>query len=234
MEERLREREGKGKNSNSKKKKKVTPTATAILDAGKKKRKSKHAPTEQSSKRKDFFQRGAPLLNHSGIGIQVPAAERRNAQDPRFSSLSGRLNQDHFDYHYKFVLKDMRKAELELLKRRIQARKVPGKKGQRLRQKLNVSLQDQDDDLLKLQQLQQDMATYKQEEERRAIQKSQKQKMKDQLLSGQRQKEYYPKKQQVKQWTAEQRLLGKQKGEQEKILVKKRKKQKSKHASYMA
>ena len=118
-------------------------------------KKSKHAPTEVSSKRKDYFNRGAPQeLNSAGIGIEI-GAHRYKPRDPPMSSMSGRLQEDHFEHHYGF-LQDLRQQEIDAAQRRIKARGVQGKKGQRLRQKLGLttenapSLEDDQQKLLTL------------------------------------------------------------------------------------
>jgi ribosomal RNA-processing protein 36 len=102
-----------------------------------KKKKSKHAPTEVSSKRSDFFNRGAPKLNESGIGVEI-GAHRYKPIDPRTSNLSGHLNEEHFEQNYAF-LEEMRNKEIGQLKKQIAARKVTGKKGKRMRRHLNVT-----------------------------------------------------------------------------------------------
>lgn len=66
-----------------------------------KRKKSKHAPTEMSSKRRDFFAR-KPDLNSSGVGISI-GANRYKPRDPRMVTLSGHLDQDTFDKRYGFL-----------------------------------------------------------------------------------------------------------------------------------
>jgi len=101
------------------------------------KKKSKHAPTEMSSKRQDYFARGRPDLNSSGIGVSI-GANRYRARDPRTESLSGHLDADAFDKRYDF-LDRMQEEEIELLKRRVNAWKTSGKKGQKERRKLGIN-----------------------------------------------------------------------------------------------
>jgi ribosomal RNA-processing protein 36 len=108
-----------------------------LLQQTRHKKKSKHAPTEMSSKRQDYFARGRPDLNSSGIGVSI-GANRYRARDPRTESLSGHLDVDAFDKRYDF-LDTMQEAEIELLKRRVNAWKTSGKKGQKERRKLGIN-----------------------------------------------------------------------------------------------
>jgi ribosomal RNA-processing protein 36 len=101
------------------------------------KKKSKHAPTEMSSKRQDYFARGRPDLNSSGIGVSI-GANRYRARDPRTESLSGHLDVDAFDKRYEF-LDTMQETEIDILKRRVNAWKTSGKKGQKIRRKLGMN-----------------------------------------------------------------------------------------------
>ena len=118
--------------------KKVATSLCSESDAArnlKKKKKSKHAPTEMSSKRKDFFQRGAPNLQNSGLasfgtGLYKP-------RDPRMQSLSGYFDQNLFDQSYGF-LEDIRDKEIGELKTRIDAQKATGRAGQRKRRQLGL------------------------------------------------------------------------------------------------
>jgi len=64
-------------------------------------KKSKHAPTEMSSKRRDFYSRKADL-NSSGIGVSI-GANKYKPRDPRMVSLSGHLDTDLFDKRYAFL-----------------------------------------------------------------------------------------------------------------------------------
>jgi hypothetical protein len=67
-----------------------------------KRKRSKHAPTEMSSKRRDYFSRGKPDLNSSGIGVSI-GANRYKPRDPRMVSLSGHLDADMFEKRYDFL-----------------------------------------------------------------------------------------------------------------------------------
>ena len=66
-----------------------------------KSKKSKHAPTEMSSKRRDFYNRKTDL-NSSGIGVSI-GANKYKPRDPRMVSLSGHLDADLFDKRYGFL-----------------------------------------------------------------------------------------------------------------------------------
>ena len=66
-----------------------------------KRKKSKHAPTVMSSKRRDFYSRKADL-NSSGIGISI-GANKYKPRDPRMISLSGHLDNDLFEKRYGFL-----------------------------------------------------------------------------------------------------------------------------------
>lgn len=66
-----------------------------------KRKKSKHAPTEMSSKRRDFYSRKTDL-NSSGIGVSI-GANKYKPRDPRMVSLSGHLDDDLFEKRYGFL-----------------------------------------------------------------------------------------------------------------------------------
>jgi hypothetical protein len=101
----------KGKHGNQEKEKaKKSSDADAISsdessieqETKSKRKKSKHAPTEMSSKRRDFFSRGKPDLNSSGIGVSI-GANKYKPRDPRMVSLSGHLDTDLFEKRYSFL-----------------------------------------------------------------------------------------------------------------------------------
>lgn len=130
--------------------------------------KSKHAPTEMSSKRRDHFARlKRSDLNSSGIGISI-GANKYKPRDPRMVSLSGHLDADTFEKRYAFLddvsfqlyffrfntkfspnvsqilahtkfVSKVQEKEIEKLKYRIKAWKTTGKKGQRERKKLGLT-----------------------------------------------------------------------------------------------
>mmetsp|Transcript_22738 Transcript_22738/g.37642 ORF Transcript_22738/g.37642 Transcript_22738/m.37642 type:complete len:317 (-) Transcript_22738:24-974(-) len=201
---------------------------------GENKKRSKHAPTQASSKRSEFFKRGAPQLNSAGIGVEI-GAHRYKARDPRMSSMSGRLNEDHFEHHYGF-LEDLRKEEITALQRRSQARKVSGKKGQKLRQKLgltaaNATTVEQDQEQLLM--LKQQQAQYQRNQVDRTAKRSVKRKLREEVETGQR-GAYFVKRKDLKRMELEAKYdeLSKR-GGVDRMLEKRRKKNKSKDSSLM-
>ncbi|GAX15319.1 hypothetical protein FisN_8Lh396 [Fistulifera solaris] len=199
-------------------------------------KKSKHAPTEASSKRSDFF---ATLrqtqIGGVGTGIDL-GAHRYQSKDPRISNLHGHLQEDHFQQNFAFV-QDLSKNEIKTLQRSIHAWKTPGKKGQQLRRKLGLtggttSLQ-QDQERLK--QLRHEIAEWERQEIERVAHRSVKQKLQDQAATTG--KFYFPKRRDLRKMQDDAKMeeLRKRQGEGavEKVIAKRRKKNKSKDASLM-
>lgn len=219
------------------------------------KKSSKHAPTEVSSKRADFFRRGAPNLDNSGIGISINA-HRYQPRDPRMAvgaaanegTSSTAAPQDDF-------LLDLRKKEIGELQRRVKAWKQPGKKGQRMRRTLGITTDSNSSlerDQAELQRLTQEQASY----ERAILEQRAKAKVQEAIQQRQpanSDKKYYPKRRELKQmqWQAKLDLLKQQDGGDnadepaskpnakqqtssnkavEKMVLKRRKRLKSKHA----
>lgn len=87
-----------------------------------KKKTSKSAPTEMSSKR--------PVTRKREV-VPVPS---RNARDPRFDSAVGRVNEEQFSKNYAF-LKDYQDSEISVLKEQIKKTK-----DERLREQLRAKL----------------------------------------------------------------------------------------------
>jgi hypothetical protein len=81
--------------------KKSTDSDESSVDGTSKRKKSKHAPTEMSSKRRDFYSRKGDL-NNSGIGVSI-GANKYKPRDPRMVSLSGHLDADLFEKRYGFL-----------------------------------------------------------------------------------------------------------------------------------
>ncbi|GMH96447.1 hypothetical protein TrVE_jg10137 [Triparma verrucosa] len=104
------------------------------------KKKSKHAPTEVSSSRKAYFERGAPQMNNNGTK-SFGANMFKGSVDPRFNSMSGNMNVDGFEKGYKF-LEEVEENEIKALKEKIKAGQVKGKKGQKARKRLGTSVDD--------------------------------------------------------------------------------------------
>ncbi|KAL9189134.1 hypothetical protein ACHAXT_011624 [Thalassiosira profunda] len=202
----------------------------------KKRKKSKHAPTEMSSKRKDYFARGRPDLNSSGIGVSI-GANKYKARDPRMVSLSGHLDADVFEKRYGF-LDEVQDKEIEQLKRRVNAWKTSGKKGQKARQKLGLTQGggSLDDDQEELTRLLQERAERKKAHVLRAAKQSVKQKIRKDVASGKR-GAYYPKRSELKRMEAEAKFeeIRKRGGDDavEKAIAKRRKKNLSKAAKQM-
>lgn len=201
-----------------------------------KRKRSKHAPTEASSKRSDFFRRGF-RLNESGLGIEI-GARRYKPLDPRMSSLRGHLNEEQFEKNYEF-LQEMRNNEIATLKKQIAARKEVGKKGQRMRRKMGVSLSggslQQDEERLK--QLKQEKADFERRKIERAAKQAVKKKIQTEVEEGKRGAFYLKRKEKKKlEFEAKLEELRKRGGHHavEKALAKKRKKAKSRDASKFA
>lgn len=200
------------------------------------KKKSKHAPTEISSKRRDYFARGRPDLNSSGIGVSI-GANKYKARDPRMVSLSGHLDADQFEKRYGF-LDEVQEQEIDTLKKRVNAWKTSGKKGQRARKKLGItngngSLEDDQEELKRLLQ---ERAERKRANVVRAAKKSVKQKIRQDVASGKR-AAYYPKRSELKRMEAEAKYteIRKRGGDEavDKAIAKRRKKNMSKEAKSM-
>ncbi|KAL7433351.1 hypothetical protein ACHAXH_005526 [Discostella pseudostelligera] len=176
---------------------KDNPTTTKV-------KKSKHAPTEMSSKRQDYFSRGRPDLNSSGIGVSI-GANKYKARDPRMISLSGHLDADAFERRYGF-LDEIQEKEIELLKSRVKAWKTSGKKGQKARRKLGLtssgnatSLEADQEELTRLLQ---ERAERQRANVVRAAKRTVKSKLRSEVASGKR-GAYYPKRSELKKMEAE-------------------------------
>lgn len=184
-----------------------------------KKKKSKHAPTEVSSKRRAYFD-----LSANGNSISLATYKPR---DPRASSLSGHLTEDKFEDNYQFV-EEMRQNEIQEVKKRIQAHKLTGKKGRERRKRLGMQHQEHslEDDMNLLQRLQ----TESRNLERRQMERTAQQTVKREFGP-----HFKPKQRDLKEALRNARLdeLRKRKGESavQKSLAKRRKREKSKDAS---
>jgi ribosomal RNA-processing protein 36 len=125
------------KKTNEQSKSLESSTSNGVAVSGdRKKTKSKHAPTEASSKRADFYRR-TPQLNESGIGVDI-GAHKYKPRDPRVESLSGHLDVQHYEHNYEF-LQDMRLKEVATLRKNIAARKAPGRNGQNRRRRMGLT-----------------------------------------------------------------------------------------------
>ena len=105
-------------------------------------KRSKHKPKIVSSSRKEFFARGAPKMNMSGTASVNPNMYKEGkAADPRFNDMSGTLRAQTFEQGYSF-LADIEKDEISRLKTAVKASNIKGRKGQKLRRKLGVNVDD--------------------------------------------------------------------------------------------
>jgi len=195
-----------------------------------KKRKSKHAPTEVSSRR-----RHNKSLNESGIGVQI-GSNRYQPRDPRMSSMSGHLDAQQFDQNFGF-LHDMQENEIKLLKRKLKALQKPGPKGQRERKRLGIRITDTPESLQeRLQDMQTKLARQNQDRLERNAKRAVKQKIHAQVAEG-KGGMYFPKRHELKEMKMEAKVeeIKKAKGKNglDKYLAKRRKKQKSVHAKKM-
>jgi ribosomal RNA-processing protein 36 len=108
----------------------------------KKRSKGKHAPTEVSSKKRDFYSRQhTSSLGSRGINFEAASiVHHYKPRDPRSmmeSSTTASGKRQRYDKEYEF-LDDIIKAEIETLKERIAARKITGARGKRARRRLNI------------------------------------------------------------------------------------------------
>jgi len=207
-----------------------------------KKKKSKHAPTEASSRRSDYYQRGAPRLNSSGIGVEV-GANRYRARDPRIENMSGRYDAEVFERRYAF-LDEMRDAEMDRLHKRIAARKATGRAGQKMRRKLGLTGGGGnadaggtlDDDRAELARLKQERADRKRSEAQRSAQRAVRKRIRDEITDGKR-GAYHVKRSELRRMELEVRFedLRTRGGTAavEKELARKRKRQESKGKRYL-
>ena len=203
----------------------------------KKKKKSKHAPATASSLRSDYYNRGAPDLNSSGIGVSI-GAHRYKPRDPRMQSLSGHLDQDTFEKRYQF-LEEMQEEEITKLQGRCKAWKMTGKKGQRARRKLgltSMAASAAEGDEVELKRLMQERSSRLKERTSRTKRREIKKKLRDGVASGKR-GAYYLKKRDLKKLEMGQKFdeLNTKGGETliEKTLAKKRKKNMGKASGIM-
>ena len=110
------------------------------------KKKSRHAPSSVSSLRSAYYERGAPNLNSSGVGVTI-GAHRYKPKDPRSISLisgsgtnvgvggGGNNNNNGGGGRYEF-LDELRNDEIDRLQKNVVAWKTTGKKGRRLRKQM--------------------------------------------------------------------------------------------------
>ena len=203
-----------------------------------KKKKSKHAPTVASSSRKAYFQRGAPDLNSSGLGVAV-GANKYKPRDPRMQSLSGFLDQNVFEKRYEF-LEQVQSDEIDKMKTRVKAWKVTGGKGNKLRRKLGMTdaaagLTAEDDEE-ELKRLVQERSSRRDAKMRTAAKSAVKKKVRDEVAAGNR-GAYHLKKRELKELELEARFdqLRKKGGDSavNKVMAKRRKRKMGKDSGLM-
>lgn len=203
-----------------------------------KKKKSKHAPTIASSSRKAYFQRGAPDLNSSGLGVAV-GANKYKPRDPRMQSLSGFLDQNVFEKRYEF-LEQVQSDEIDKMKERVKAWKVTGGKGNKLRRKLGMTdaaaglTEEGDEEELK--RLVQERSSRRDAKMRTAAKSAVKKKVRDEVAAGNR-GAYHLKKRELKELELEARFdqLRKKGGDSavNKVMAKRRKRKMGKDSGLM-
>ena len=186
ISEMKRKREKKQKNSGSDDSDSDSDNNLDVETSQSKKR-SKHAPAVACSSRKAFFQRGAPSLNSSGIGVEI-GANRYKSRDPRMESLSGHFDQNVFDKRYDFLEK-IQDEEIDQLKQKCKAWKTKGRKGKKLRKKMEMTGVDEgaaDEDDEELKRLIQERASRKDARVRNAAKRAVKKKLRDEVAEGKR------------------------------------------------
>jgi ribosomal RNA-processing protein 36 len=201
-------------------------------------KKNKHKPTEVSSRRAEFFRRGAPKLNESGVGVEI-GAHRYKPKDPRASNLTGHFNEEQFQQNYAF-LEEMRNQEIGQIRKRIAAYKATGDKGRRLRRKLQIngnnpsSLEEEE---ARLKALTQARADFERRKVERAAKTSVKRKIREDVESG-KSGAYFLKRKEKKRLELEAKLeeIRKRHGSKgvEKLLTRKRQKNKSRDSTMFA
>ena len=202
----------------------------------KRKKKSKNVPTVASSTRRDFYKRGAPDLNSSGIGVEI-GAHKYKARDPRMQSLSGHFDQNVFEKRYEFLEK-IQDEEIQRLKERSKAWKTGGRKGRKLRKKmgLNGDAESAEADEAELARLIQERSARKEDKMRRMAKSTVKKKIRNDVAAGKR-GAFYLKKREMKKLELEAKFeqLRKQGGDSavQKALAKRRKKKMGKDSSFM-
>jgi ribosomal RNA-processing protein 36 len=198
----------------------------------KKAKKSKHAPTEVSSKRADYYKRGVPKLNESGVGVEI-GAHRYKPLDPRISNLHGHLDEEQFEQNYSF-LEGIRNKEIKDLKKRVAARKVTGKKGNKMRKRIDMVGGSLEEDQEKIKSLQQQKAEFERRKMTRTAKQTVKRKIRDDVAEGKR-GVYFLKRKEQRQLEMEAKLdlLRKKGGDKavDKAIERRRKKNKSRDAS---
>ena len=201
---------------------KVTSSSTAEP----KKHRSKHAPAEVSSLRRDNVGHGRfnkTTSMSAGLAVDV-RANLYKPLDPRVSSMSGHFDEDNFARNYAF-LQEMREKEISQLERQVKSRRT---KNGRRRKKYTTTL-GQDMEALAL--LKQQNRQAKQRRVQRDAEKKVKQKIKEQVSKTG--KAFFLKKRDKRKLELEARLESMPHAEQQKLLERRRKKNKSRDSKRM-
>jgi ribosomal RNA-processing protein 36 len=202
----------------------------------KRKKRSKNVPTVASSTRRDFYKRGAPDLNSSGIGVEI-GAHKYKARDPRMQSLSGHFDQNVFEKRYEFLEK-IQDEEIQRLKERSKAWKTGGRKGRKLRKKMGLrgDAESAEADEAELARLIQERSARTEDKMLRMAKGTVKKKIRNDVAAGKR-GAFYLKKREMKKLELEAKFeqLRKQGGDSavQKALAKRRKKKMGKDSSFM-
>lgn len=201
----------------------------------KKRKKNKHMPTLASSSRSEFYRRGAPDLNSSGISVEI-GAHKYKPRDPRMQSLSGHFDQNVFEKRYEFLEK-LQEDEIDKLKKRCNAWKMTGKRGNKMRKKLGLtSANTADEDEAELKRLLQERASRMDAKIRSAAKSTVKKKLRDEVAAGKR-GVYYLKRREMKKLELEAKFdqLRKMGGDAavNKAMAKRRKKKMGKDSGLM-
>jgi ribosomal RNA-processing protein 36 len=166
-------------------------TSNTTTGKDQKQSKSKHAPTEVSSKKRDFYNRQntSSSLGSRGVNFEATSiVHHYKPRDPRSiitetSTITAGKRQ-RYDKEYEF-LDDIIKTEIQTLKERIAARKVTGKKGKRVRRRLNICNDgNQEEDQLKLKQLKEQLTQRLRAAAERDAKVALKQKMEQDIAEG--------------------------------------------------
>jgi ribosomal RNA-processing protein 36 len=217
------------------KEKKTTEDDSLEAGVSDEKKKSKHAPTESSSKRADFYRR-KPMLNESGIGVDI-GAHKYKPRDPRVDSLSGHLDVQHFEHNYDF-LQDMRQKEMGTLRKNIAARKAGGRKGQARRRRMGLTNDggSLEEDQVELKRLIQEKADVERAQVDRTAKQTVKKKLHEEVAEGKR-GAFFLKRKEMKRLHLEAKYeeIRKRGGDRavDKVVAKRRKKNKSKDAGLL-
>jgi ribosomal RNA-processing protein 36 len=151
-----------------------------------KNRKSKHAPTEVSSKKRDFYSRQQNTTSLGSRGINFEAAgivHYYKPHDPR-SMIDGSSGSKRIDEEYEF-LDDIMKTEMDTLKQRIAAWKATGRLGKKAMRKLNIcNTGSLEEDQQKLKQLKEQLTQRQRAAAQRAAKVTLKRRMEQDIAEG--------------------------------------------------